>query len=287
MPSRKPSPGLGPPSKRRRDGLDRTSTPQPQVPASSTQVTAVGSKGGTAPRVEPTEPVAAEAVANGARIAFETCDPMLDIDRLVAAVPEADADLVRTIVAAHAQLSDRIVPKASASHAVVAPLLVALRALEHALVLATTNASVAAKSRRRLVSAAALIVITGGASDGVMNKLLDVSPVAHAVQRTLTSFVPIYRAARTTREVRTLWDTISVVLSPLLPRLPNLEEGARRLLIQAAVRAFLPRAHPKRTPGEWPTHMRALLKAGGIDVGEGDSLKVSLHNYQKTLTDYR
>jgi len=149
------------------------------------------------------------------------------------------------------------------------------------------NASVAAKSRRRLVSAAALIVITGGASDGVMNKLLDVSPVAHAVQRTLTSFVPIYRAARTTREVRTLWDTISVVLSPLLPRLPNLEEGARRLLIQAAVRAFLPRAHPKRTPGEWPTHMRALLKAGGIDVGEGDSLKVSLHNYQKTLTDYR
>jgi hypothetical protein len=208
-------------------------------------------------------------------------DDTLDVDRLLAVYHGADADLVRAIVSARAVLMDHLVPRGASSNATVGPLLVAVRALEHALVLAVADDADPALARWRRLNAAALVVLVGSASVDMVQNLRGVGAVADAVEVTLRQFMALWRRARSPQEVATLWDSAAIVLSAVLPGLEHCEPDVRRTLIGSAVLAFLRQGDPQRPPGEWSNHVAALLRAGGIDVASGNSLRSALHQYRR------
>jgi hypothetical protein len=225
----------------------------------------------------------------------------VDVDQLLKLHPNADADLVRSIVAARALLVEQLGPRYSSALTVIGPLLVAVRALQHALHLALGREPDDLQGRRRDISAAALVVITGGATLSVMQNLRGLGAVAYAVNGVLRTFLVQWLVeAQTRHDVAALWDTAALIISPLLPRAPRPGTSESRRLVRDAARALLPQHHPKRTRNasaerrEWGEYLAALLRAGGIDVSPGKGIeeagvnvKVALHSYREKVPRHR
>jgi hypothetical protein len=207
----------------------------------------------------------------------------LDIDKLLSMYTRADARLIRATVAARASLREQIASRCTTSREAIGPLLVAIRALDDAFFVAIGGEPPDVQAGRASRNAAALVVLSGGATIGMMQNLRGVGAVGHAVEITLREFCEHWLKAKEKRHVAALWDTAALYLSSLLPRATVPTTKVFRTLVAAAVRAMLPQGHPRRTPGEWGDHVAALMNAGGVQVASGNSLKVALHNYRKKL----